>query len=437
MKENIIQLVNVVKEYNDHVILDNISLDIKKGDFVTLLGPSGSGKTTILRLIAGFEWATRGEIKFKGLDIKDLSPHKRDVSTIFQDYALFPHLNVEDNIKYGLKLKRYPKENINPKYVKKLDQLTEKWMKYASKKMSKLDKLMETYENEMSKLKPNTWRYKKRQAWIDDSDFKYSYWENYVNLQTDKFSKMHLNRKITKDEIEKEFNNIIKLVGLKGNENKLISQLSGGMKQRVALARSLVIEPSVLLLDEPLSALDAKIRIKMQELLKNIQKKLNLTFVFVTHDQDEALELSDKVAVIKDGKIIQYDSPKNIYDYPKTKWIAQFIGDSNIFDGIYLGNNVVKFKNKEFNTIPCNFKENQEVDILIRPEDIDVSDKTGKLKGKVIKSIYRGSYYFVTIQIDEDYIFYVETNKNYEIGQTIYLDWTIDSIHLMVKEQNE
>ncbi|UUD36730.1 multiple sugar ABC transporter ATP-binding protein [Mycoplasmopsis californica] len=436
MKENIIQLVNVVKEYNDQVILDNVSLDIKKGDFVTLLGPSGSGKTTILRLIAGFEWATRGEIKFQGIDIKDLSPHKRDVSTIFQDYALFPHLNVEDNIKYGLKLKRYPKEHINPKHIKKLEQLTIKWKKYAAKKMAKLDKLMETYENEMQTLKENTWKYKKRQAWIDDSDFKYSYWENYVNLQTEKFSKLHLNRKITKEEINKEFENIINLVGLKGNESKAISQLSGGMKQRVALARSLVIEPSILLLDEPLSALDAKIRIKMQELLKSIQRKLNLTFIFVTHDQDEALELSDKVAVIKDGKIIQYDTPKNIYDYPQTKWIAQFIGDSNIFGGVYLGDRIVKFMGQEFKTIPNDFDEGVEVDVLIRPEDIDVSEKKGQLRGKVLKTIYRGSYYFITVEIDKDFIFYVETTKNYEPGQEIYLDWTQDSIHLMAKEQD-
>lgn len=431
---NIIELVDVVKEYNGVTILDNISLDIKKGDFVTFLGPSGSGKTTILRLIAGFEWATRGEIKFSGVDIKDLSPHKRDLSTIFQDYALFPHLNVENNIKYGLKLKRYPKEVINPKHNQKLIELTKKWTALAKSKMKKLDMQMEQYEKEMAKLKPNSYKAKKRQSWIDDSDFKYSYWENYVNQQTQKFENKYLTRKISKQEIEQEFKNIISLVGLEGNEKKDITMLSGGMKQRVALARSLVIEPSILLLDEPLSALDAKIRIRMQSLLKTIQQKLKLTFIFVTHDQDEALELSDKIAVIRDGKIEQYDTAKNIYDYPINRWIAQFIGDSNIFEGKYLGDRMVEFNNHQFKTIPNDFVEGQDIDILIRPEDIDLSETRGILKGKVIKSVYRGSYYFITVNIKNNWNFFVETTKNYEINSTVYLDWTQDSIHMMHKD---
>lgn len=433
--KNIIELVDIVKEYNGVTILDNISLDIKKGDFVTLLGPSGSGKTTILRLIAGFEWATRGEIKFSGIDIKDLSPHKRDLSTIFQDYALFPHLNVEGNIKYGLKLKRYPKEQIDPKHQIKLKQLQTKWKAYANKKMKILDKQMIAYEKEQEKLKPGTLKYKKRQSWIDDSDFKYSYWENYTNLQTEKFENKYLTRKITKDEIDTEFKNIVNLVGLEGSETKDITQLSGGMKQRVALARSLVIEPSILLLDEPLSALDAKIRIKMQALLKNIQRKLKLTFIFVTHDQDEALELSDKIAVIRDGKIEQYDTAKNIYDYPINRWIAQFIGDSNLFEGTYLGDRHVTFNNETFKTIPNDFEDNTPVDILIRPEDIDISETRGALKGKVIKSVYRGSYYFINVKIHDELEFAVETTRNYEVGTTVYLDWTQDSIHLMHKDK--
>lgn len=441
--QHIIELKNVVKEFDGKTVLDNVNLKINKGEFVTLLGPSGSGKTTILRLLAGFEWVTRGEIKFNGLDIKDLPSHKRDLSTIFQDYALFPHLNVEGNIRYGLKLKRKPKEQINDKYEQILKEKKIIWDAKAKNKIAKLDKLQKEYEAEMSKLKPNTFAYNKRQKWLDDSDFHYSYWENYVQQQTEQFENRYLTRKLTSEEIDEEVKNITRLVGLEGNENKSISELSGGMRQRVALARSLVIEPEILLLDEPLSALDAKIRQRMQVLLRSIQKKLNLTFIFVTHDQAEALELSDRVAVVRDGKIEQYDTPRNIYDYPINKWVATFIGDSNIYNGTFNADGTVSVLNTTFKTVheETEFQPNQEVDVLIRPEDIDIYEynslvtKENKLEGVIIDSAYRGSYYYLKIKLLETQkIIYVETAKKFNINDKVLLNWTIDSIHLMAKD---
>lgn len=441
----IIELKDVVKEFDNRNVLDKVNLDITQGEFVTLLGPSGSGKTTILRLIAGFERLTRGEIKFYGIDIKDLPPHKRDLSTIFQDYALFPHLNVEGNIKYGLALKRYPKETINPNYEKTLVLKIKKWEKKAQEEMHKLDKIQTQYENEMKKLKSNSIPYRRRQKWLDKSDFNYSYWENYVIQQTERFENKYLTRRITKEEMHKEFLKIIELVGLQGSEKKKISELSGGMKQRVALARSLVIEPEILLLDEPLSALDAKIRQKMQVLLKNLQQKLKKTFIFVTHDQDEALELSDRIAIMRAGRIEQYDTPKQIYDYPINKWVASFIGDSNIYNGKYLGKSKVNIFNQlEFSTIhtDADFEPNTEVDVLIRPEDIDIESITKSsndretLKAKILEMSYRGSYYYIKLELPSKDLIYVETAKKFEVGETVNLSWTIDSIHLMNKDSN-
>ncbi|QGZ97650.1 ATP-binding cassette domain-containing protein [Mycoplasma sp. NEAQ87857] len=435
----IIELTEVVKEFSDKTVLHSIDLEIKRGEFVTLLGPSGSGKTTILRLLGGFEWATRGEIKFNGIDIKDLPAHKRNVSTIFQDYALFPHLNVEGNIAYGLKLKRINKEEINQKHIALLEQKKKLWQNKATLKMNELDKIQEQYELELEKYKEGTYQYRKRQDWLDDSDFKYSYWENYVSQKTEAFENKYFKRKMTKQEMQDKIQKMIKLVGLEGNETKAISQLSGGMKQRVALARSLVIEPEILLLDEPLSALDAKIRQKMQVLLREIQQELGLTFIFVTHDQDEALELSDRVAVMRGGVIEQYDTPKNIYDFPVNIWVAKFIGDSNIFDAKIMKNGNVKMLDKEFKTIHEyeQFK-NSNVDALIRPEDIDIvlttKNTKDKIKGKIKDISYRGSYYYLSVETDEEEIIYVETSKKFEIGDKVYLSWTIDSIHLMDKD---
>ncbi|ENY53829.1 Spermidine/putrescine ABC transporter ATP-binding protein potA [Metamycoplasma alkalescens 14918] len=434
---SIIELVDVVKEFEDKTVLDNVNLQIKKGEFITLLGPSGSGKTTILRIIGGFEWVTRGEVKLHGKDIKDLSPHKRDVSTIFQDYALFTHLNVENNIKYGLKLKRIKKENVQKSFEIKLKTQKEKWRKYAEQKMQALDKEFEIYEKELSTNSKLSRRKKEKyQQWIDDMDFKYSYWENYVDLKTETYEKRYLTRRINNAEMDEEVRQIMSLVGLSGNEKKNVNFLSGGMKQRVALARSLVIEPEILLLDEPLSALDAKIREKMQILLRDIQQKLKLTFIFVTHDRNEALQLSDRIAIIRDGKVEQFATPKELYDYPINKWVANFIGDSNFFDATFVKEGRVKFISKTFDTSHTEFKPGQKLDALIRPEDIIITKTKAKAKltGQIIKSTYSGIYYNYDINV-KGKIINVKTPSKHEVGKEVYLNWDIDSIHLMQKDE--
>ena len=437
LKKPIIELKNVVKKYDDKTILKNINLKIRKNDFVTLLGPSGSGKTTILRLIGGFEWATRGEILFNGLDIKDLPPHMRDVSTIFQDYALFPHLNVENNIKYGLKLKRIflPKESIKPSVFEKQKQLQKKWQKDAVAAMKKLDKIQLEYEKDLKKKKLPKKKLQKIQKWLDDSDFKYASWEVWPLLMNEKFEKKYLTRRITNEEMDKIVSEVIKLVGLEGHEKKSIDKLSGGQKQRVALARSIVIEPSLLLLDEPLSALDAKIREQMQHFLLDIQKKIGITFIFVTHDREEALRLSDVIAVMRDGRIEQYGSPKEIYDYPINKWVANFIGDSNIFEGQIINESKMIFLNKKLKYwSKYKFDPNKIVDVLIRPEDIQIKRSDGIIRGKVISIVYKGSYYMIEVKY-KDHIILIESSNEFEVGETIYLDWNITSMHLMEQEQ--
>ena len=437
LKKPIIELKNVVKKYDDKTILKNINLKIRKNDFVTLLGPSGSGKTTILRLIGGFEWATRGEILFNGLDIKDLPPHMRDVSTIFQDYALFPHLSVENNIKYGLKLKRIflPKESIKPSVFEKQKQLQKKWQKDAVAAMKKLDKIQLEYEKDLKKKKLPKKKLQKIQKWLDDSDFKYASWEVWPLLMNEKFEKKYLTRRITNEEMDKIVSEVIKLVGLEGHEKKSIDKLSGGQKQRVALARSIVIEPSLLLLDEPLSALDAKIREQMQHFLLDIQKKIGITFIFVTHDREEALRLSDVIVVMREGKIEQYGSPKEIYDYPINKWVANFIGDSNIFEGQIINESKMIFLNKKLKYwSKYKFEPNKIVDVLIRPEDIQIKRSDGIIRGKVISIVYKGSYYMIEVKY-KDHIILIESSNEFEVGETIYLDWNITSMHLMEQEQ--
>lgn len=397
----------------------------------------GSGKTTILRLIGGFEWATRGEIIFNGLDVKDLPAHKRQTSTIFQDYALFPHLSVENNIKYGLRLKRIPKpkKSIDPFIWDKQKELYQKWVDQAKVEMAKLDQIQAEYEKDLETKKLPRKKLRKIQAWLDDSDFKYSSWEMYPTLMNEKFEKKYLTRKITNEEIEQIFQDAIKLVGLEGHEKKSIDQLSGGQKQRVALARSLVVEPEILLLDEPLSALDAKIREQMQRLLANLQKKLGITFLFVTHDREEALRMSDKIAIMRDGKIEQYGDPKEIYDYPINKWIAQFIGDSNIFQAKIINDQKMLFLDKEINywTEKYHFANDQEVDVLIRPEDIEIKKTGGLIEGTVTSVTYEGSYYMMKIETASG-SFWVESTNEFQVNEKVFLDWETDAMHLMMQE---
>ena len=308
--EKIIQFKNIVKEFNGQIVLKGINLDIYENEFVTLLGPSGCGKTTLLRILGGFLNADDGKVLFDGTDIAELPPYKREINTVFQKYALFPHLNVYDNVAFGLKIKKEPK-----------------------------------------------------------------------------------------DVIEQKVKRMLKLVGLEEFGQRRVTEMSGGQQQRVAIARALVNEPKVLLLDEPLGALDLKLRKEMQHELKKIQQEVGITFIFVTHDQEEALTMSDKIVVLKDGEIQQIGTPTDIYNEPANEFVARFIGESNIIDGVMVQDKEVVFEDKHFACLDGGFAPNEKVDVVIRPEDLDIVPKEqGKLKGIVKSVLFKGVHYETIVE---------------------------------------
>lgn len=344
MGQNILELKNLNKTYGDNKVLDNLSLNIKKNEFLTLLGPSGCGKTTTLKIIAGFEHADSGQLMFKNEDISNVPPYKRQVNTVFQKYALFPHMNIFENIAFGLKLKKLPK-----------------------------------------------------------------------------------------DEIKAKVERMLELVALKGFEKRKVDSLSGGQQQRVAIARALVNEPEILLLDEPLGALDLKLRKEMQLELKKIQQEIGITFVFVTHDQEEALTMSDTIIVMNKGVIQQMGTPEDIYNEPANAFVADFIGESNILDGIMIEDFKVKFCDKEFECVDKGFNKCENIDVVIRPEDIKMVDaETGMLKGKVESVVFKGVHYEMTVATD-NFTFILHNTKSAEIGTTIGLDIHPEDIHIMKK----
>lgn len=309
-KNKLIQFKNVVKDFDGQIVLKGIDLDIYENEFVTLLGPSGCGKTTLLRILGGFLEPTEGQVIFDGQDILKLPPYKRELNTVFQKYALFPHMNVYDNIAFGLKIK-----------------------------------------------------------------------------------------KMSKDIIEQKVMKMLKLINLEGYEKKNVTLLSGGQQQRVAIARALVNEPSVLLLDEPLGALDLKLRKEMQYELKRIQQEVGITFIFVTHDQEEALTMSDKIVVMKEGEIQQVGTPQDIYNEPVNRYVANFIGESNIVPGRMLEDKKVRFDDITFDCVDVGFKENEPVDVVIRPEDIDIVQvDQGKMTGTVESVLFKGVHYEVMVE---------------------------------------
>ncbi|MBX7405747.1 ABC transporter ATP-binding protein [Clostridium chauvoei] len=347
MEQNIIELEGVSKKYGDNNVLDNLSLSIKKNEFLTLLGPSGCGKTTTLKIIAGFEQADSGKLLFDGKDISSLPPYKRQVNTVFQKYALFPHMNIYENIAFGLTIK-----------------------------------------------------------------------------------------KINKNEIDKKVKEMLKLVSLEGFEKRNIDSLSGGQQQRVAIARALVNEPEVLLLDEPLGALDLKLRKEMQIELKRIQQRLGITFIFVTHDQEEALTMSDTIIVMNKGKIQQMGTPVDIYNEPSNAFVADFIGESNILDGIMIDDFKVNFSNRTFECVDKGFNKNEEIDVVIRPEDIKiVNSDSGMLKGIVKSVVFKGVHYEIEV-LEGDHLWIIHNTKHAEIDSIIGLDIYPEDIHIMRKVKN-
>ncbi|CAI3583596.1 MAG: spermidine/putrescine ABC transporter ATP-binding protein [Clostridium neonatale] len=349
MSENILELKNLNKSYGEQKVLDNLSLNIKKNEFLTLLGPSGCGKTTTLKIIAGFENADSGELIFKNNDISTLPPYKRKVNTVFQKYALFPHMNIFDNIAFGLKLKKLPK-----------------------------------------------------------------------------------------DEIKNKVEEMLSLVALRGFEKRSVDSLSGGQQQRVAIARALINKPEILLLDEPLGALDLKLRKEMQIELKKIQQEVGITFVFVTHDQEEALTMSDTIIVMNKGIIQQMGTPQDIYNEPANAFVADFIGESNILNGTMIDNFKVEFCNKTFECVDEGFEKMEPIDVVIRPEDIKMVDAdNGMLKGTVTSQIFKGVHYEMIVSTEE-FDFILHNTKCAEVGSIIGLDIYPEDIHIMRKSgQNE
>ena len=349
MNENlIVSLKDIVVDFDGQKVLDGLSLDIHDKEFVTFLGPSGCGKTTTLRVIAGFITPKSGNVFFDGKDIADLPPYKRQVNTVFQKYALFPHLNVFENVAFGLRLKKLPEEEIRPKVLEMLE-----------------------------------------------------------------------------------------TVGLKGFERRSIHQLSGGQQQRVAIARSLVNQPRVLLLDEPLGALDLKLRKEMQLELKRLQREMNITFVYVTHDQEEALTMSDTVVVMSGGKIQQIGSPQDIYNEPKNAFVARFIGDSNIVDGVMLRDFFVNFGGHDFTCVDRGFKPNEPVQVVIRPEDVElVSPEEGIIQGTLTHSIFKGVHYEMEVMAN-GFEWLVQSTKMVPVGTKVGIKVDPFNIQIMKKPESE
>ena len=345
-KEVIIDLTDVSKSFDGEIVLDHINLKIHDKEFVTLLGPSGCGKTTTLRIIGGFETADTGDVKFDGKSVKGVPPHQRPVNTVFQKYALFPHLNVFENVAFGLRLKKTPEETIRAK-VKEM----------------------------------------------------------------------------------------LSMVNLKGFERRRVSTLSGGQQQRVAIARALINEPEVLLLDEPLGALDLKLRKDMQNELKKIQKATGITFIYVTHDQEEALSMSDTVVVMANGQIQQIGSPTDIYNEPENAFVADFIGESNIVDGIMLEDYKVRFSGHTFECVDAGFEKNQKVDVVVRPEDVDVvTPNKGMLQGLVTSVTFKGVHWEIIVDIN-GFKWMIQTTDFVAEGEHIGLFIEPEAIHIMNKSE--
>ncbi len=374
MKKPIIELHHINKYYGENKVVDDLCLDIYENEFVTLLGPSGCGKTTTLRMIAGFEYPNSGEIIINEKIINNLPAFARPVNTVFQRYALFPHLNVFDNVAFGIKHAGF--KNIIKFY-------------------GGMDKIKEEIINDKKAL-------------------------GLPNEKVNKVNYFEIRRKL-KEHIAKSVSDALRMVNLTGFEARKIDKMSGGQMQRVALARAIILKPKILLLDEPLSALDLKLRQNMHYELKEMQRNLGITFIFVTHDQEEAMTMSDRIIVMKDGIIQQQGTPKEIYNEPINRYVASFIGESNIISGTYISKNKVNFLGVDFDVLGYEFDDNEPVDVVIRPEDWDVVPlEKAKVVADVTSSIFKGVHYELCVDINGvEYV--IHTYEDVKTGQKVGL----------------
>ena len=408
----IIDLKNVSKIFDDETVaVDDFNLYVRKGEFVTFLGPSGCGKSTTLRMIAGFEFPSKGSILLNGKDISNVPPNKRPINMVFQRYALFPHLDVYENIAFGLRLKRIP--------VLKVDKDGNKVLKIDKKKIKEL-------KSEYKLIQRN--RHLDEAEKKEKLDGLQSQIDYLASTPVESFDYVKLSEK----EIDDKVAHALKIVDLEALEDRDISTLSGGQQQRVAIARAIVNEPEILLLDEPLGALDLKMRKEMQIELKEMHKKLGITFIYVTHDQEEALTMSDTIVVMKDGLIQQIGTPKKIYDEPKNAFVADFIGESNIYNGTIVGDKKVRFLDHNFDC-EDEFALNEKVDVVVRPEDVIITDKGGMIKGVIENKIFKGVNYQYVIMIGKNELL-LKSTKDYEVGSNVGLDIEPDGIHIMKKD---
>ena len=411
-KNYIIDLKNVSKIFDGVTVVDNFNLYVKKGEFITFLGPSGCGKSTTLRMIAGFEFPSKGEIMLKGKDITNLPPNKRPINMVFQRYALFPHLDVYENVAFGLRLKKIPVE-LKDKEGKTVYKVNKEKVNLVKEdiRVTKKNKNLTNEEKEAKLAKLN----EKLEGLLNTPEIAYKY------------------KKLTAKEIDSKVARALKIVDLDSLEDRDITTLSGGQQQRVAIARAIVNEPEILLLDEPLGALDLKMRKDMQIELKEMHKKLGITFIYVTHDQEEALTMSDTIVVMNDGEIQQIGSPKKIYDEPKNAFVADFIGESNIYNGTMIGPKTVRFLDHNFTCLD-DYALNEKVDVVIRPEDITfVDEKDAMIKGKIVTKIFKGVNYQYTIMIGKNEVI-VKSTKSYELDSIAGLHIEPDGIHIMKKD---
>lgn len=429
VKKPIIELHNIVKYYGDNCVVDGINLDIYENEFVTLLGPSGCGKTTTLRMIGGFEYPTSGEIIVNGKIINDLPAYARPINTVFQRYALFPHLNVFDNVAFGLvnRGRKFMIDFYGGKLQVNYDAL-EYYVRIGRKDSSILKdaqepfvalKQIEAKEKELNEelSKINFEEKKLQEAALQEN-------KEYVPSEANMTKKAQIEEDLKslkaevkkikmpkasyfeisaylKEKVRESVTAALEMVNLSGFEERKIDKISGGQMQRVAIARAIVLKPKILLLDEPLSALDLKLRQNMQYELKEMQRNLGITFIFVTHDQEEAMVMSDRIVVMKDGIIQQLGTPKDIYNEPVNRYVANFIGESNIISGVYVRKNVVKFLNTEFDVVGYEFEDGEPVDVVIRPEDWDVVPlDRAKITGKVTSSIFKGVHFELCIDVE-------------------------------------